>query len=297
MSKIEHRALECHVNISLVTNTRKAKRVTQRGAEQCHAEERAFRSRKILWESKNYDKLVWTRGQIRNNVVGKYCKVWQPGVCTIVPLPLVSKFNSEFYKFRDVWEKHAPLFFAEYYDCKEKARVFLGDEFDESLYPPLSLVEAGCPSPTFRFAVIGTSTPDKERDIRLYLTDAQVEQIHRDKEEEDKRKAAEVKQRSVNEITERLARLSDGLKHYGEKTAKRSRSFNDSSVYLVQELAEIMPHFNFDNDPRIEQACSDILRKLSSLDPKHLKTEATQQERNAVAKDVDDILGTLEGAI
>ena len=90
-------------------------------------------------------------------------------------------------------------------------------------------------------------------------------------------------------MSERLAAFSN------KKEGERGGYFKDTLVENVRELAELLPAFNFNNDPAFDALAKRIKNELCVEDAKALREHADVRE--TVKKSADDILKDVESLL
>ncbi|HEY2148316.1 MAG TPA: hypothetical protein VGH32_10290, partial [Pirellulales bacterium] len=85
------------------------------------------------------------------------------------------------------------------------------------------------------------------------------------------------------------------LKTYGTSADGKRCFFTQSTVDNVVELAELLPHFNFDDNPDFDKVAARIKNELTVENIKTLKKEPTVRE--SVAKSADEILKDVEALL
>lgn len=158
-------------------------------------------------------------------------------------------------------------------------------------YPPVSEIRG-----KFKISVDFDTLPD-EADFRCDL-DPEIEadiraEIAATSEKMESRLVTETAER----VTEVLEKMVKGLTEYGHeiKGAKRKRTFRDSLVDNVRELADLLPGFNLADDPKLAAITNRISKELCAEDGEDLRKhkgarEAVQKSAESILEDVSKFM-------
>lgn len=137
----------------------------------------------------------------------------------------------------------------------------------------------------FRFDVESMAI-SRTDDIRLrHVSPAAAQKIEADT----KRHQAE----AVVSCTKKLVeRIHSTLQHLVDNLAKgQSGKWQESTITNIIELGKLVPELNLTNDPAIAFAARNMVEQFRDLEPKKLKTDAT--ERDAVAAKATSIIEAM----
>jgi len=158
------------------------------------------------------------------------------------------------------------------------------DAYNPEDYPPVSEIRS-----KFKIVLDFDTLPD-EADFRCDL-DPEIEaDIRAEIEASSQRMETRMLDDTRERITEVVERMVKGLTEYGQeiKGAKRKRTFRDSLVDNVRELADLLPGFNLANDPTLAAITDRISKELCSEDGDELRKH--KNARAAVQKSAESIL-------
>jgi histone H3/H4 len=103
---------------------------------------------------------------------------------------------------------------------------------------------------------------------------------------------------TAERITEVVSKMAASLGEYGQEIpgakvnkktgTQRTRSFKDTLVSNVRELAELLPAFNLGNDPKLTAITDRITRELCVEEPEALREN--DKARETVQKSAESIL-------
>ena len=167
----------------------------------------------------------------------------------------------------------------------QEAKPRLGGMFNEDEYPTSSEIEG-----KFSFDVEIAGVPEAS-DFRAKLTDGTVKSITKDIEQRAERRI----EQAMNDVFERVLKVTgnlvEKLKNYeapvGRGKGEKGKSFHDSTIYNIQELADLLPSLNVMGDKRLDDLQDQLKRELTTIAPVILKSDA--QARLAVEKKAQKI--------
>jgi histone H3/H4 len=202
---------------------------------------------------------------------------------------------------RDLIREHdeaADEFAALYPQLVAEAPARMKEAYNPKDFPSVDEIRS-----KFRVTIDFDTMPD-ESDFRCDL-DPEIEADIRAEIEATASKTETRLQTSTAErITEVVERMATALAEYGtaipgatktKKGANRTRSFKDTLVGNVRELAELLPAFNLSNDPALTAITDRITKELCVEEPKQLREneaarEAVQKSAESILEDVSKFL-------
>lgn len=182
-------------------------------------------------------------------------------------------------------------FLSKFDDAVKEAKPRLGTMFDVEEYPTAAEVKD-----KFWFDVEITGVPEAG-DFRAELSDASVKAIVKDIE----RRADDRLQAAMNDVFERILKVTghmvERLKNYTPPTGKtkgeKGSNFQDSTVYNIKELADLLPALNLTGDKRLDDLQQRLLSDLVEHSPEILKSNP--KIRSETARKAEKIYSKVKG--
>lgn len=288
MSKIQENAILVKVQIKKWSNTKRDANLSDELATAKAAKSELLRVNKTLIDSPQVKALSKIGGQITNNILRRLCVPWDDGV-HLLKVELIDKFEEELRKKRDYWDELVRELGDEYESQVRRARIALGDAFDESDYPSRDDVMS-------RYSITVEYRPLPEgNDIRVNLPQHKLEQLRSDVESQVTSRVEQAMETVHERVVDTLQSLIEGLERHGQKgaDAKRASKFSDNTVNKISELADILPALNITGDPKLTSASNDLLTKLRDLDADELRSD--EAKRQSTAETAKSIVSNLTG--
>ena len=288
MSKIQENALLVKVQIKKWSNTKRDADLSDELARSKAAKSELLRVNKTLIDSPQVSALSKIGGQITNNILRRLCVPWDDGV-HLLNVDLIDKFEEELRKKRDFWDELVRELGHEYENQVNRARIALGDAFNETDYPSRDEVMA-------RYSITIEYRPlPSGNDIRVNLPQSKIDQLKSDVESQVTSRIEQAVETVHERVVDTLQSLIEGLERHGQKgdDAKRASKFSDNTVNKIAELADILPALNITGDPKLTSASNDLLTKLRDLDADALRTDETK--RQSTADTAKNIVANLTG--
>jgi hypothetical protein len=286
-SPLSRKATLVAVIINQWTARKLDKRVTDKVNREHNATADAGRYNKLLIEAKRLEKL--------NSIVSKarqlhyaMTKPWCDEGMRILPNVLHTKFANEFRVLKRDFAAAADEFCADYPRFVEERKRALNGLFNAADYPSANEIRSKFKLDTKVFPV-----PEAD-DFRSDVLDADtIEDIKREITETSDTVLSDAMLDTKQQIIKAVGRMSERLTAYD---GSREGSFRDSLVENVRELAELLPAFNFNNDPAFDALVKRIQQELCAEDAATLRKhdgvrEAVQKSADDILKDVESLLG------
>jgi len=160
----------------------------------------------------------------------------------------------------------------------QEASELLGGMFKPGEYPPADIVRR-------KFDVVFdiTPLPDAE-DFRVELPQYVIDRTAR--------RIEETYQAALNDAHKRL---TGAIKDIAEKLpawlSGQQKSFKDTLITNLEDIIELMPALNINNDPNLTFLASMAKRKLACYDPKLLREDKAEAQK--VAQEAKNILARM----
>mgnify|MGYP003656076995 CR=1 FL=1 len=170
-------------------------------------------------------------------------------------------------------------------DAQRPAPYGLGDLYDETDWKSVEWLES-----RWMFEWDICPVPRPESDVRSGWGPQHVERMKREFEEQNQRKIVNAQKDVFGRLEGVLARYSKLDEYNG--TAKGR--FTDSIADNTRELANILPGFNFNNDPEIEDICARITRELCPIGAQTLRdSESIRMKAKKTADELRQRIGSF----
>jgi hypothetical protein len=281
-SPLSRKATLLSVTISQWTARKLDKKVTDEVNRSHGASADAGRYNKLLIERERLAKINTCVADARA-LHYRMTKPWCDEGMRILPNALHEKFATEFRKIKRDFDEAVYEFARDYPTFVEERKRALNGLFDEADYPSPNEIASKFKLETKTFPV-----PDAG-DFRADTLDADtVEDIRREIAETSDTVLNDAMKHSIDQIVKVVSHMSEKLKTFGTDKDGKKHFFTDTLVTNVRELAELLPAFNFNNDPNLDRIAERIKRELTIEEPKALRENANA--RAVVAKSADDIL-------
>jgi len=207
-------------------------------------------------------------------------KPWADEGMRILPNVLHEKFATAFREIKRNFDQAADEFCIGYPQFIEERKRALNGLFNESDYPSVNDIRG-------KFKLKHRTFPVPEADdFRSDVLDEDtVADIKRELNETSDQVLTDAMAHTAKQLSEVIGNMATKLKDNDEG---ERQIFRDSLVENVRELAELLPAFNFTNDPKMDSLTKRIQRELCAEDAKTLREN--KEARETVRKSADDIL-------
>jgi len=283
-SPLSRKATLVSVNISQWTARKLDKRVTDEVNRSHNAVSDAGRYNKLLIEAKRLETLNSIVGQARK-LHYTMTKPWADEGMRILPNALHAKFADEFRKLKRDFDVAADEFAAEYPRFVEERKRALNGLFNENDYPSAAEIRS-----KFRLETKTFPVPEAD-DFRSDVLDADtIDDIKREIGETSETVLNDAMKDTIESVVKVVGHMAERLATYGQRKPgeKKGSFFTDTLVSNVRELVELLPAFNFTNDPALTQITERMRRELTVEEAETLRTNPAARE--SVKRSADDIL-------
>jgi hypothetical protein len=288
-SPLSRKATLVAVVISQWTARKLDKRVTDEVNRKHNASEDAGRYNKLLIEKQRLEKLTSLVSKARK-LHYTLTKPWCDEGLRILPNTLHGKFADEFRVLKREFADAADDFCRDYPQFVEERKRALKGLFDPNDYPSASEIRSKFNLDTKVFPV-----PEAD-DFRSDVLDQDtIEDIKREIAETSDQVLAGAMTDTKEQIIKVVGHMSKKLAEAAAKKEGDGTFFTDSLVKNVRELADLLPAFNFNNDPAFDALTKRIQKELCVEEAKTLRTDS--DVRDSVKKSADDILKSVESLL
>ncbi len=264
--------------------------VTEEVSEQHKAEQDAGTYHKQLI-AKRFLKPVKTIAGLAQRTHKTLTLPWEDNGPRILSTVGYKNYTEQMRMLRLKYEHAATEFAANFDEYVKEAKVRLGTMYDPEDYKGTDNVKE-----RFYLDVEIKAVPEA-KDFRAKLSDQAVKAIVKDIEA----RADERLKTAMNDVYERILKVTghlvDKLKNYEPPTGKgkgnMGKNFQDSTVYNVKELVDILPDLNLTDDPRLVTLQKQLADELLEHSPEILKTDP--KVRADVARKADKIYNKVKG--
>jgi hypothetical protein len=284
-SPLSRKATLVSVVISQWTARKLDKRVTDEVNRSHGASDDAGRYNKLLIEAQRLAKINSLVSQARD-LHHRLTKPWCDAGLRILPNKLHAQFADEFRKLKRDFNQAADEFARDYPTFVAERKRALNGLFNAADYPDPKEIRSKFQLDTKTFPV--PDAGDFRSDI---LDEDTLEDIKRDLIETSDQVLLDATKDTARQIVEVVGHMAEKLAGYKNETGatgKKTTFFTDSLVGNVRELAKLLPSFNFNDDPALDQIIDRIQRELCAEDAATLREN--DNARAAVQKSADDIL-------
>lgn len=291
MSDLDRKAILIKVSIHHPRFTKKDKRASRDVAVYNKSDESMSRVVKHLISREAFKKVDKGLNKIMPFIYSKTLP-WQDGGWRLLPVSLYEETEKGLRDLIEDANEHIDVFLNNYeLHCKE-ASVSLGKLYNPAEYPKKEELRD-----KFKVDVFFAPLPNSQ-DLRIQIDGNAMNEIKNNVENHSNKALKEAMNDVRSRIEKVLQRLSDRLKadittdERGKEI--KPRLFN-SMISSVQDLIQILPDLNLDNDTHIEDIRREMEDEFMNLDIDSLKED--QDLRDKTAEKADEILDNLKGIV
>lgn len=220
---------------------------------------------------------------------GRHTQPWFDDGVRILPTVLYMEYAKKMGELKNEFEAAVDVFVSEYPKYVKEAQKVLGKLFSVEDYPEAHEVKK-----RFALEVIILPCPDVA-DFRVALDKEDLDEIRKNL---DKRLQTQLKTATASaakRIAETVGNMATRLKEYKPadkgKNKKAEGRFHDSLIEHVRELADLLPAFNLDDDPKLAAVHKRIVKELCAHEPDMLRED--EAVRKQVAKSAKEIVDAV----
>jgi hypothetical protein len=244
----------------------------------------------------NYNKRLMDKAHLQEvqNVASRITRLfrsmtrpWLSDGTGILPNVLFHEFGDKLRVLIREFDEAADRFARNYARNVEAEKKRLNGMFNEKDYPSAQEIRS-------KFSVEKTVLPLPESsDFRTELDDETVNDIRDELAKATTNVTDQAMQATAREIIDKVGTLSAALLRVSNKQEGERRPLHASLIKHVNDLADLLPAFNFTNDPVLDAIARRIKSELCVESAKTLKDNADVRE--SVQKSADDIVKAMEG--
>ena len=286
MTNLEENAMLIHLTIKMWEGIKTDKQISEETCIRYEADKDAARvMKKLLDRTGAYQQLFKIKNEARTYHYD-HTLAWEHKGSCLLPVKLHDEYCREMNNFKNDFDANILKFKDEYIEAVKDVKERMGGMFKETDYPPSDLI---CSK--FEFSI--KMLPLPTNDIRLNLSQDQIDEIKSDLEQ--KYKDAMVN--ATNDIKDRLTEVLSKFKNkiLEKDSDGKYKTFRDSLMGNVAELIDIVPLLNLSDDKKLNDLATSIKNSLcEKFELKKIrgdkKEPKTDEEREKAAKTVDDLL-------
>lgn len=288
MATLREKCILVKLKVKEFPNKKNDPTLTRKLANLVKADPSALESKKTLLDCPAIKELSKIKGETRNNIVNRLGSPFEVGE-RIMANSLMDKLEHEYAIAKQDWDDAKHSLRDQIESAIQRAERRLGDAFDPDDYPSVEEIVG-----RFTMKLTYRRVPETE--------DFRIDNLSHDRNEKLRVEIQTDVDDCINDAMKSVEdRLVDTVSHLGEVCAKYGHDakgkvigrFKDSTVEKVTELAELLPHLNITDDPRIAKAATELKAKLSNITPDKIKNSLGERER--IAADTKSILNNLGG--
>lgn len=278
MTCIQDKAMLASLNISQWTARKMDKGASKTTAETYHAEESEISTYKSTIQKKHLDKIQKIVGKART----MHYKFTTPYTFSkgqaILATAMLPDYMAEGSKLIREFDAAVEDFMTVYADVRNEARTSLGDLYNDFDYPNEHQLRRKF-SISYDFAPI-----PKGSHLQISISEDELAEMQKEIEE----KVKDSMSIAMDELWQRVYTVTSALKERMTPQAGQDKTFRDSLIGNISELADILPKMNITGDAQLDEVAADLRRELASYDPAALRIDRGM--RKEAAKRADAIL-------
>lgn len=195
------------------------------------------------------------------------------------------KYATEMQGYKMQYETAVRNFIAAYPAQIQKEEARLGDLWKRNDYPDVNDIASKF---EFHYKFYPLPNPSTCDDFRSQLTDSEYQNLKEDIE-------AEFNNTKKETMRGLWQKVYDSVSDIQVRMADEDKVFRKSIFDNLQQLCDILPDLNIDDDKTLEGMAADIEHRLLSTDPKQIRTD--KQVRSNISDEASDILTTINSYI
>ena len=171
----------------------------------------------------------------------------------------------------------------------------LGNMYDENQYPDIdTIIDA------FRITIDTEVIPDRSKHILVGLDDDRVEKLISDANSKDNQRAKELHTHTHGVVSDALTNMISSLENFGDgiENSNRTKTFRDTLVSNMADVADVLKGLNISNDPALDKLADDIIDNLTSASAPILrgdKIKGDNRTAEMIEKDAADLRKEISG--
>lgn len=278
---IQDKAMLVSLNISQWTARKLDKTASDTTADLHHADRSELSTYKSAIQKKHFDKIQKVVGKART----MHYKFTSPYAHSkgqaILATKMLPDYMQEGAALSREFSDAVAGFMSIYRDVQEEARTALGELYDDLDYPSEAQL-ARKYNLSFDFAPLPQGSH-----LQIAIGADELAEMQKDIED----KVKDSMQVALNDLWERVYRVTSALKERMTPEAGKDKTFRDTLIGNIAELADILPKMNISGDSDLDSMAAALKSDLASYDPEALRTD--RGLRKEAAKKADAILARV----
>ena len=279
--KIQDKACLVSLNISQWTARKYDDKATRTVSTHYETAPDAGRYNKTLVAKKHLDDLTKISGQVRTFHYSRTMPYMVKGQA-ILATEVLPEYMAKFAELKGQWDHAVEKFLGEYDALRDEARVNLGKLYNDADYPSLRRLRN-----KFDMSVDFAPIPEGDH-LRINVDAEDLRQMQEEIEE----KVNSAARDAMADLWGRLYKVVDSLRERMEPDGEDAKTFRDSIVGNVVELAKLLPRMNIAGDADLDVMAQKIERELGQFDPVELRKD--KDLRTEAHKKAGEILGEVK---
>ena len=211
---------------------------------------------------------------------------WDATGWFVIPVNNLDKVTEKLRENRVKFEKTVNHFLSIYPDLKERAKMDLNGMYKKKDYPSIEKLEA-------KFHYSFDIKPIPSTDFRVSIQSSEVDKIRVQIENQKNQARIDISQDlwgRVHGVIEKMVERLDSV----------DKTFRDSLIWNVCEVAELLPSLNINNDKGLSDMADKIMEKLCVHEPEELRNnpitrQAVCNQAKGILKETDAIMDKMKG--
>ena len=173
--------------------------------------------------------------------------------------------------------------------------VGLGKMYDAADYPEIDVI-----IDAFQVVFDSDIIPERSNNLMIGLDDARIEKLVTEANAKDVQRTKDLNAHTHGRVSEALSGMIESLDTFGDEidNSKRTRTFRDTLVSNMADVADVLKGLNIGGDPALDKLADDITAKLTKVDAPALrgaKVKGDNRTPEMIDKDASDLRKKVSG--
>ena len=165
----------------------------------------------------------------------------------------------------------------------------LGKMYDARDYPEVDVI-----IDAFQVVFDSDIIPERSNNLMIGLDDERIEKLVTEANAKDVQRTKDLNAHTHGRVSEALNGMIESLDTFGEDidNSKRTRTFRDTLVSNMADVADVLKGLNIGGDPALDKLADDITAKLTKVDAPALrgaKVKGDNRTPEMIEKDASDL--------
>lgn len=278
---IQDRAMLVQLNISQWTARKMDKGASEQTADMYKAERSEVSTYKSTIQKKHLDKIQKIVGKART----MHYKYTSPYPCSkgqaILATKMLQDYMSEGSALTREFNNAVHDFLNVYREVQAEAKVALGDLYNEFDYPSEEQLARKF-NISYDFAPIPQGAH-----FQIAIDAEELAEMQKDIEE----KVKDSMNMAMDDLWRRIYKVTAALKERMTPEAGQDKTFRDTLISNIAELADILPKMNIAGDVELDAMADELKKELAAYDPEELRQD--RGKRKEAARKADAIMAKV----